>query len=193
MARLGEITWSIFVLLFTVAYVTVQLKIPKPVILGAVMAGATVAVFTVPMFAALSDRIGRKPLYLLGLIACALYVWPYFGLLNTRSPAMITLAVVIALGVVHPLMYGPQGGFFADMFDTRVRFSGVAIGAIGAIVGGGMSPVICSALLASHGGDPTAVAIYVAVSALIGACFVALAPSLAMQPLQTPFLETHHE
>ena len=193
MARLGEITWSIFVLLFTVAYVTVQLKIPKPVILGAVMAGAAVAVFTVPLFAALSDRIGRKPLYLLGLIACALYVWPYFSLLNTRSPALITLAVVIALGVVHPLMYGPQGGFFADMFDTRVRFSGVAIGAIGAIVGGGLSPVISSALLASHGGDPTTVAIYVAVSTLIGACFVALAPPLAMQPLHTPFLETHHE
>ncbi|CAH2801981.1 MAG: Uncharacterized MFS-type transporter [Candidatus Burkholderia crenata] len=106
MTRLGEITWSVFVLLFSVAYVTVQLKLPRPVVLGAIMAGAAMVVFTVPLFAALSDRIGRKPLYLSGLMVCAVYVWPYFSLLNTRDPVLITLAIVVALGVVHPLMYG---------------------------------------------------------------------------------------
>lgn len=176
MARLGEITWSVFVLLFSVAYVTVQLKLPRSVILGAIMAGAAMAVFTVPLFAALSDRVGRKPLYLLGLVICAIYVWPYFSLLNTRDPMFITLATVIALGVVHPLMYGPQGGFFADMFDVRVRFSGVSIGAIGAVVGGGINPVICSSLLAHGGGDPSGVALYITISALIAACFVLFAP-----------------
>lgn len=176
MARFGEITWSVFVLLFTVAYVTVQLKLPRSVILGAVMSGAAVGVFTVPLFAALSDRIGRKPLYLFGLLVCALYVWPYFSLLNTRDPLLITLAIVIALGVVHPLMYGPQGGFFADMFDARVRFSGVSIGAIGAVIGGGINPVICSSLLAQRGGDPYGVAWYITGSALFAACFVACAP-----------------
>jgi MHS family shikimate/dehydroshikimate transporter-like MFS transporter len=162
--------------LFSVAYVTVQLKLPRSVILGAIMAGAAMAVFTVPLFAALSDRIGRKPLYLFGLIVCAVYVWPYFSLLNTRDPALITLAIVVALGVVHPLMYGPQGGFFADMFDVRVRFSGVSIGAIGAVVGGGINPVICSSLLAHRAGDPAGVALYITISTLIAACFVAFAP-----------------
>jgi MHS family shikimate/dehydroshikimate transporter-like MFS transporter len=176
MARLGEITWSVFVLLFSVAYVTVQLKLPRSVVLSAIMAGAALGVFTVPLFAALSDRIGRKPLYLFGLIVCAVYVWPYFSLLNTRDPALITLAIVVALGVVHPLMYGPQGGFFADMFDVRVRFSGVSIGAIGAVVGGGINPVICSSLLAHRAGDPSGVALYITISALIAACFVAMAP-----------------
>ncbi|MFL9874338.1 MFS transporter [Paraburkholderia megapolitana] len=176
MARFGEITWSVFVLLFTVAYVTVQLKLPRSVILGAVMSGAAVGVFTVPLFAALSDRIGRKPLYLFGLLVCALYVWPYFSLLNTRDPLLITLAIVVALGVVHPLMYGPQGGFFADMFDARVRFSGVSIGAIGAVIGGGINPVICSSLLAQRGGDPYGVAWYITGSALFAACFVAWTP-----------------
>ena len=107
---------------------------------------------------------------------CAVYVWPYFSLLNTRDPALITLAIVVALGVVHPLMYGPQGGFFADMFDVQVRFSGVSIGAIGAVVGGGINPVICSSLLAHRAGDPSGVALYITISALIAACFVALAP-----------------
>lgn len=176
MARLGEITWSVFVLLFSVAYVTVQLKVPRSVVLTAIMAGAASAVFTVPLVAALSDRIGRKPLYLLGLLTCAAYVWPYFHMLDTRNPVIITLAIVIALGIVHPLMYGPQGGFFADMFDVRVRFSGVSIGAIGAVVGGGINPVICSSLLAHRGGDPFSVALYITISALIAACFVALAP-----------------
>lgn len=176
MARLGEISWSVFVLLFSVAYVTVQLKLPRSVILGAIMAGAALAVFTVPLFAVLSDRIGRKPLYLFGLVVCAIYVWPYFSLLNTRDPMLITLAIVVALGVVHPLMYGPQGGFFADMFDARVRFTGVSFGAIGAVVGGGINPVICSSLLAHRGGDPAAVALYITASMLTVACFVAFAP-----------------
>jgi len=140
------------------------------------MAGAALGVFMVPLFAALSDRIGRKPLYLFGLIVCAVYVWPYFSLLNTRDPALITLAIVVALGVVHPLMYGPQGGFFADMFDVRVRFSGVSVGAIGAVVGGGINPVICSSLLAHRAGDPSGVALYITISTLIAACFVAFAP-----------------
>lgn len=184
MARLGEITWSIFILLFSVAYVTVHLGLPRQVVLVAIMAGAALAVFMVPLFAALSDRIGRKPIYFAGLVACALYVWPYFNLLNTRDPAMIKLAIVIAIGLIHPLMYGPQGGFFADMFDTKVRFTGVSIGAIGAVVGGGISPVICSALLATRNGDPLWVACYVAASALIAAGFVLLAPREAPRKRQ---------
>ncbi len=191
MTRLGEITWSVFVLLFSVAYVTVQLKLPRPVVLGAIMAGAAMVVFTVPLFAALSDRIGRKPLYLSGLMVCAVYVWPYFSLLNTRDPVLITLAIVVALGVVHPLMYGmdrkgPQGGFFADMFDVRVRFSGVSIGAIGAVVGGGINPVICSSLLAHRAGDPSGVALYITISTLIAACFVAFAPRASASPAAMP-------
>ncbi|WP_109480066.1 MFS transporter [Paraburkholderia sp. C35] len=176
MARLGEITWSVFVVLFAVAYVTVQLKLPKSVILGAIMSGAALGVFMVPLFAALSDRIGRKPIYLAGLVACALYVWPFFALLNTRDPMWISVAVVLALGVVHPMMYGPQGGFFADMFDVRVRFSGVSMGAIGAIVGGGVNPLICSSLLAQGHGNPHSVAVYITACALVAACFTFFAP-----------------
>jgi MFS transporter, MHS family, shikimate and dehydroshikimate transport protein len=176
MARLGEITWSVFVVLFTVAYVTVQLKLPKSVILGAILSGAALGVFMVPLFATLSDRVGRKPIYVAGLVVCALYVWPFFSMLNTRDPFWIRIAVVLALGVVHPMMYGPQGGFFADMFDVRVRFSGVSIAAIGAIVGGGMNPLICSSLLAQRQGEPTLVAGYIAACTLVAAGFTLFAP-----------------
>ena len=179
MARLGEITWSVFIVLFTVAYVTVQLKLPKSVILGAILTGAALGVFMVPLFAALSDRIGRKPIYFTGLVVCALYVWPFFAMVNTRGTFWISVAVVLALGVVHPMMYGPQGSFFADMFDVRVRFSGVSVAAIGAIVGGGINPLICSSLLAQRHGDPTSVAIYVSACALVAACFTLLAPRRA--------------
>ncbi|MFP3271291.1 MAG: MFS transporter [Paraburkholderia sp.] len=186
MARLGEITWSIFVLLFSVAYVSVHLALPRQVVLMAIMAGAGLAVFMVPLFAALSDRIGHKPIYLAGLIACAFYVWPYFNLLNTRDPALVKLAIVIAIGLIHPLMYGPQGSFFAGMFDVKVRFSGVSVGAIGAVIGGGISPVICATLLAARNGDPLWVACYVAASALIAASFVLLAPRGASAPGVAP-------
>jgi hypothetical protein len=109
----------------------------------------------------------------------------------------ITVAVVLALGIVHPMMYGPQGGFFADMFDVRVRFSGVSIGAIGAIVGGGINPLICSSLLAQGHGNPNAVATYITASALVAACFTFFAPRRPLdathaQPLtQAPEIRTN--
>lgn len=180
MARLGEISWSVFVLVFCAAYATVQLKLPRSVILTAVVCGATVAMCMVPVMAALSDRVGRKHLYIAGLLLSAAYVWPFLAMLETRSAAWVVAAVVIALGLIHPLMYGPQGGLFASMYVARVRFSGVAVAAIGAIIGGGISPIICSALLASSDGRTSAVALYISAMGCVAALIVAFAPTRAV-------------
>lgn len=173
MARLGEISWSVFVLVFAVAYATAHLKLPRPVILTAVVCGATVAMCMVPLTAALSDRLGRKGFYVAGLLLSGAYVWPFLAILETRAPAGIVMAVVVALGVIHPLMYGPQGGLFASMYSARVRFSGVSVAAVGAVIGGGVSPVICSALLNAHDGETSSVAIFVSALACVAALIVA--------------------
>ncbi|HTJ94949.1 MAG TPA: MFS transporter [Pararobbsia sp.] len=177
MARLGEISWSVFVLVFSVAYVTAHLKLPKPVILTAVVCGATLAMCMVPVTAAWSERYGRKSFYIVGLLLSAVYVWPFLAILETRTPIWIVAAVVVALGVIHPLMYGPQGGLFASMYAPRVRFSGVSVAAVGAVIGGGVSPVICSALLSASDGATSGVAVFISAVGCVAALIVACVPA----------------
>jgi MHS family shikimate/dehydroshikimate transporter-like MFS transporter len=172
-ARAGEIAWPINVLVFTTAYAVSQLKIGKPMILNAILIGACISMFGNTLFAALSDRIGYRRMYIIGTLCAAACVWPYFALINTAQPLLVGLAVAIALGVIHPMMYGPQGALFAGLFGTRVRYSGVGIAhQIGALVGGGITPVLSSLLLARSGGSPWMVALLITVFSLIAALAV---------------------
>ena len=94
-----------------------------------------------PLFGALSDKVGRKPVFMTGVIATILYIYPFFLLLGTKEPMLVTLALVLAAGLIHPLMVGPEGSFFAEQFETRVRFSGVSFGKqMGTVLGGGLAP-----------------------------------------------------
>jgi MFS transporter, MHS family, shikimate and dehydroshikimate transport protein len=153
---------------FVLTYITEQLELPRSVALTGVLIAAAVELFTIPAFAALSDRVGRRPVYLAGALLSLAFAFPFFWLMDTRSPILIVLAIVVSLAVGHAAMYGPQAAFFSELFSTRVRYSGASLGyQLASVFAGGLSPFIATALLAWQHGDPWAVATYMAVMAFV--------------------------
>ncbi len=132
---------------------------------------------TIPLWAALSDRVGRRPVYVAGAIFSLLFIMPFFWLIDTRTPVLVWLALFLGVNVGHNLMYGPQATYFAELFATRMRYSGVSLAyQVTAAVAGGLAPLIATLLLAANGGSPELVAAYAAATAAITATAVLLAP-----------------
>jgi MFS transporter, MHS family, shikimate and dehydroshikimate transport protein len=153
---------------FVLAYGEDELGLAKGTMLTGVIIAAAIGLVTVPLWGALSDRVGRKPLYLAGAIITTLWAFPLFGLLNTESPVLIWLSIVIGVNLGHDLMYGPQAAYFSELFGTRVRYSGASLGyQLASVFAGGFAPLIATALLAANGGDPTLVAVYMVAMGLI--------------------------
>jgi MFS family permease len=135
-------------------------------VLNAVLIGAAVHLVTIPMWGALSDRFGRKPLYLLGATGVGVWAFAFIFLIDTESFPLTVLAVVVGL-LFHGAMYGPQAAFLSELFGTKVRYSGVSVGyQLASIVAGGLAPIIAVALYTQFNGG-YAVAVYVALSAVV--------------------------
>ncbi len=145
-SRIGtDVAFYTFVL-FIVTYVTQVLKLSRTVALTAVLVAAAVQLALIPLFGALSDRVGRRPVYLFGAIGALLWVFAFFALLERREPGLIIFATVVAL-VFHAAMYGPQAAFIAELFSTRLRYSGASLGyQIAGVLGGAVAPIISIAL-----------------------------------------------
>jgi metabolite-proton symporter len=159
---------------FVLAYVTEQLGLPNSLVLAGVMIASAIELFAIPFYGALSDRLGRKPVYLGGAVFSLLFAFPFFWLLNTEVNVLIWLAIVLALVGGHAAMYGPQAAFFSELFGTRVRYSGASLGyQLASVFAGGLSPFIATALLAAFG--YWAVALYLVFMALITITAVVLA------------------
>ena len=159
---------------FVLAYVTEQLGLPNSLVLAGVMIASAIELFAIPFYGALSDRVGRKPVYLGGAVFSLLFALPFFWLLNTEVTVLIWLAIVLALVGGHAAMYGPQASFFSELFGTRVRYSGASLGyQLASVFAGGLAPFIATALLAAFGYG--AVALYLAFMALITIVAVVLA------------------
>jgi MFS family permease len=140
--------YSVFVLV----YATQQVKMPQQTVLNAMLFAAACELFAIPFYGALSDRLGRRPVYLFGAIATAVLAYPLFILLDTGSGLYVTLAMFLVFMFSHAPMYGPQGAFLSELFGTRVRYSGASLGAqLSSVLAGGLSPFIATALLRSYG------------------------------------------
>ncbi|MFI6508603.1 MFS transporter [Streptosporangium sp. NPDC050855] len=146
-ARFAENVSYYVLTAFVLVYATTTAGLTKGVVLNAVLIGSAVHFVSIPMWGALSDRLGRRPVYLLGAAGVGLWAFAFFPLIDTRNFAAVTLAVTVGL-VLHGAMYGPQAAFFSELFATRMRYSGVSIGSqLASIVAGGLAPLIAVALL----------------------------------------------
>ena len=159
-ARIGtDVAFYVFTL-FILTYVTEQVGLSKSTALNAVLIGSALQLFLIPAFGALSDRVGRRPVYLAGALGAAAWAFVFFPLLDTASWWAVVAAATGGL-IFHALMYGPQAAFIAELFGTRVRYSGASMGyQLAGIFGGALAPIIATALLAASG-SWLAVSLYV--------------------------------
>ena len=165
-ARFAENASFYIFTVFIYAYAEDHLQLERQIILNAILIASAAQFIAVPCFGALSDRVGRRPVYIFGAIFTALFAMPFFLLVNTQSPVYITLALVLAVAVGHAAMYGPQAAFFSELFGTRVRYSGVSLGyQLASPFAGGLAPIIAALLLKWSDGNPWPVAVYLAFTA----------------------------
>ena len=153
---------------FSLAYVTRSLGLPRSLALNAVLIAAAVEAVSALGMGVLADRIGARRVVMFGIAFQMLFAFPFFAMLQTGSPVIIVLAVVIGFAVCNAAISGPSPAYFTTFFGTRVRFSGISLGRETAtILGGGMSPLIATALL-SWAGDTWPIALCMAGTSALG-------------------------
>jgi len=166
-ARFAENACFYIFTVFVLSYGSTRLGLPDSTMLNGVLLGSAVQFFVIPMFGALSDRVGRRPVYLAGAVSLALFAFPFFRMVDSGNGTLIALAITLGL-VGHSAMYGPQAAFFSELFGTRVRYTGASLGyQLASPLAGGLAPLIATALLAWSGGSPWPVAVYLLVMAAI--------------------------
>lgn len=153
---------------FIVSYATTNLGYSRTDTLNAVMIATLVTTALIPLMGKLSDRVGRKPLYVFGTVAMILYAFPYFWLIHQGSVLLLTLATILGLGIIWAPITAVLGTMFSEIFSAEVRYTGVSLGyQVGAALAGGTAPLVAVALLAAFDNSYVPVAIYIIFTALV--------------------------
>ena len=173
--RMGEQAPFYIFTAFIFTYGTTILGVSRNLLLTAVLAASVVSFFSIPFAGHLSDRIGRRRMYLLGAAVTGVFGFIYFALLNTMVPGWIFLAIMLSL-IPHDMMYGPQAALIAECFTGRLRYSGASIGyQLASVFAGGPAPLIATALFAEFKSGYT-IALYILLCAVISFVAAALMP-----------------
>lgn len=158
---------------FIIAYITGALHLTRQTALFAVILSSALMIFMLPLYGALSDRIGRRVVFATGSIAIGILSFPAFWLMEMKVAGLIWLAVIIVFALVYPAVYGPEAALFSELFDTRVRYSGVSfVYQFSGIFASGLTPIIATGLLAKGGNEPWLICIYILIVSLISAVSV---------------------
>jgi metabolite-proton symporter len=186
-ARMAEQAPFYIFTAFIFAYGVGALKVSRDFLLVAVLCAAVLSFITIPLSGHISDRIGRKRMYMIGAVVTGIFGFVYFGMVNTGSLVLIFLAIVLSL-VPHDMMYGPQAALIAESFTGRLRYSGSSLGyQLASIIAGGPAPLIATWLYGEFK-NPYAIALYIAACAVITLIAVAM-----MTDYTGKDLESEHE
>ncbi|HET9632446.1 MAG TPA: MFS transporter [Terrabacter sp.] len=176
--RLSEQAPFYLFITFVLTYGTEHLGLKKSELLNYTLIAAGLGLISVPLFGHLSDLFGRRLIYGIGIVCTALYAFPYFGLLDTKSSGLVLLAIVLSL-IFHDMQYGPQAALIAESFGTNLRYSGAGVGyQLASVIAGGPAPLIAAAILAkTH--SSTGISWYI-----VGCCVLAFGALLLMPRTQ---------
>jgi metabolite-proton symporter len=165
-ARMAEQAPFYIFTAFVFAYGIGKLKVSRDFLLISVLAASVVSFVSIPLFGHISDRIGRKRMYVIGAATVGVFGFIYFGMLDTGSLPIIFIAIVLSL-IPHDMMYGPQAALIAESFTGRLRYSGASLGyQLASVIAGGPAPLIATWLYAQYG-TPYAIAGYIAACAIL--------------------------
>ena len=175
LARMSEQAPFYIFTAFIFSYGADTLKLPRDFVLAAVLAAATIAFVALPLSGHLSDRIGRRKMYMIGALTTGIFGFLYFGMLASALPWVAFAAIALSL-IPHSMQYGPQAALIAEAFTPRLRYSGASLGyQLAAIIAGGPAPLIATALFATfHSGY--AIAFYIAACTIVTLAAVRLMP-----------------
>jgi MFS transporter, MHS family, shikimate and dehydroshikimate transport protein len=181
--KISEIAYASIAGVFIMSYATSHLGLSRALVLNGAFIASFVALFSIPLFGWLSDRVGRKTMFYAGCAFSALFAFPMFWLLDTRDPTIVILTIVIAISFGQMVMFGVGAPWYSELFTTRLRYSGASLGfQVGAAISGGLSPLI-AALLMTWAGATWPVSIFLILCALITAIATFAAPEMANREL----------
>lgn len=174
-SRTAEQAPAYIYLAFIFVYGTKVLHQERDFLLIALITAGVISLFNIPIAGALSDRFGRKRVYLIGTVLTGIFGFVYFAMLDTMVPGWIFLAIVLSF-VPHDLMYGPQAALIAEGFTPRLRYSGCSIGyQLASVTAGGPAPLIATAMFAAYG-TGYAIAAYIALCAVVSLIATVMMP-----------------
>jgi MFS family permease len=169
------VTFNIFGV-FIISYLANTLALPRQTALAGVMIASGIMIVMLPAYGSLSDRLGRRQLYGFAALLIGVLSFPAFWLMETKVPLLAWIAIAVPFGLVYPAVYGPQAALFSELFDTRVRYSGISfVYQFSGIFASGLTPIIATALLPWDNNRPWLICLYIlVVSGISAVCVYAM-------------------